>query len=208
MAGKKGRSGPKSRYSQGMLIAAEHMAKAGMVDRDIGKELGISESTFSKWKREHPEFVDALKRGKKSGRYSRQKFTPGIVLAAEFMARIGMIDKDMAAKIGIHESTFHKWKKDYPEFAEALRRGKEEPNEKVISALYRRALGYAHPEDKIMHYMGEPVIVPTIKHYPPDTSAIIFWLCNRLAEDWRQKNEVMNTFGDAAKELAEAIKKI
>ena len=190
------------------MIAAEFMAKQGLTDKAIAEEMQISQSTLTKWKRDHKEFAMALKRGHKSGRHSHGTYNETVPIAAEFMARIGMIDKDMAVQLGISVSTFHKWKQDFPEFAEALKRGKEEPNEKVVSALYQRAIGYAHAEDKIMHYMGEPIIIPTIKHYPPDTSACIFWLCNRLREQWQQKNEILNTFGDSAKELAEAIKNI
>lgn len=33
-------------------------------------------------------------------------------------------------------------------------------------------------------------IVPTIKHYPPDTVAGIFWLKNRQPDKWREKQEI------------------
>jgi hypothetical protein len=33
------------------------------------------------------------------------------------------------------------------------------------------------------------MIVPTTKHYPPDTAAAIIWLKNRQPERWRDKIE-------------------
>ncbi len=30
-------------------------------------------------------------------------------------------------------------------------------------------------------------MVPTIKHYPPDTTACIFWLKNRQRDKWRDR---------------------
>lgn len=45
-------------------------------------------------------------------------------------------------------------------------------------------------EDKIFQFQGEPIVVPTIKHYPPDTTAAIFWLKNRQPHLWRDKQEV------------------
>ena len=36
---------------------------------------------------------------------------------------------------------------------------------------------------------GQIVITPTIKHYPPDTTAGIFWLKNRQRDKWRDKPE-------------------
>jgi len=37
------------------------------------------------------------------------------------------------------------------------------------------------------------LIVPTVKHYPPDTTAAIFWLKNRQPAKWREKQEVETT---------------
>ena len=33
------------------------------------------------------------------------------------------------------------------------------------------------------------MIVPTTKHYPPDTTAAIFWLKNRQKSKWRDKQD-------------------
>ena len=46
-------------------------------------------------------------------------------------------------------------------------------------------MGYEHPEDKIFLHEGKPVIVPTVKHYPPDTTACIFWMKTRLG--WKDE---------------------
>lgn len=101
-----------------------------------------------------------------------------------------MTDKEMATFLGIAESTFHLWKTKYPEFVEALARGKKEPDDKVEAAMFHRAIGYSHPEDVIMQYRGEPIIVPTTKHYPPDTIAGIFWLKNRRPDRWKDRQEI------------------
>jgi len=147
----------------------------------------------------------AGKKGK-SGRKTRYNKT--MPIAAQFIARAGVIDKDIAKILGIAESTLHKWKQDHPEFAKAIKKGKEEPDDKVVSALYQRALGYEHAEDKIFQFEGMPVVVPTIKHYAPSTTACIFWLKNRRPEEWRDVQEVLNTYDDTVKELAKAIKNI
>jgi hypothetical protein len=48
-------------------------------------------------------------------------------------------------------------------------------------------MGYSAPEDKIFNNDGKPLIVPTVKNYPPDTTAVIFWLKNRRPDEWRDK---------------------
>jgi hypothetical protein len=102
---------------------------------------------------------------------------------------LGVTDKEMADIFGVSEVTFNAWKKEHPEFLKSIKEGKEYADANVASRLYQRALGYSHPEDKIFNDNGEPLIVPTIKHYPPDSVAAIFWLKNRRKDQWRDKQE-------------------
>lgn len=105
------------------------------------------------------------------------------------MAMLGMTDAKIAEEMGVNRATIARWKEKYKEFCDALKKGKETPDDAVQSALFQRAVGYTHPEDKIFQYEGEPIIVPTVKHYPPDVTACIFWLKNRKPEMWRDKRE-------------------
>lgn len=102
---------------------------------------------------------------------------------------LGATDKELADFFGVAESTLNKWKIDYPEFSEALNRGKVDADARVAQSLYHRALGYEHPDTDIRVVNGEVVITPTIKRYPPDTAAAIFWLKNRQRGKWRDKIE-------------------
>ena len=84
--------------------------------------------------------------------------------------------------------TIDNWKTQHPEFLGALKEGKDYfDTVRVEKALVHRALGYSHEEDDIRAVNGEIVITPTVKHYPPDTTAAIFWLKNRQKERWRDK---------------------
>lgn len=103
---------------------------------------------------------------------------------------LGATDKEMADFFGVSEVTFNAWKKNHPEFLKSLKAGKESADANVAKSLYHRALGYSHPEDKIFNDNGEPLIIPTIKYYPPDTTAAIFWLKNRKPQEWRDKREL------------------
>lgn len=127
---------------------------------------------------------------------------------AQHLAGLGKIDTEIADAMGIAESTFHKWKKDHPELKKAIKKGKVDPDDQVEKSLFERANGYSHAEDEIFQYKGVAVIVPTIKHYPPDVAACIFWLKNRRPKIWREKQEIQHTFDDSAKLLAESIDKI
>ncbi len=116
-------------------------------------------------------------------------------LLAEALARNGLTDKEIAEKIGICEKTLDNWKNEYPEFLLSIKKGKEEPDNQVEQALFKRALGYEHPEDDIKAYEGKIIITPTIKHYPPDTAAAFIWLKNRRPEKWRDRKEITGAEG-------------
>ena len=100
----------------------------------------------------------------------------------------GWTDAQMAEFFDVAESNWHDWKQKHPEFRESLKDWKIEADAIVERCLFERATGYSHPEDKIFKPAGEdPTIVPTIKHYPPDTVAGIFWMKNRQPDKWREK---------------------
>ncbi|WP_394896472.1 transposase [Clostridium paraputrificum] len=46
------------------LILVEAWARNGLTDKQIANNLGISKDTFYKYKKEHTDFSDSLKRGK------------------------------------------------------------------------------------------------------------------------------------------------
>ena len=118
------------------------------------------------------------------------KFKEEYIELAKNYSLLGAIDEEMAEFFNVSVSTFNKWKKDHPKFSESIRSGKVVADAKVANSLYNRALGYSHPEDKIFNANGEPLVVPTTKHYPPDTKACEFWLKNRQPDKFKDKHEV------------------
>lgn len=120
---------------------------------------------------------------KKTGHPS--KFSPEIQRQAKILAAKGFTDKEMAQVFDVKEQTLNNWKNAHPKFFESLKDEKAKADAKVVKSLYERACGYNHPEDKIFNNNGEPLIVPTIKHYPPDPVSMIFWLKNRQRDEWK-----------------------
>ncbi|QES94394.1 terminase [Empedobacter brevis] len=112
---------------------------------------------------------------------------------ARKLCLLGATDAELGDFFNVTETTINNWKIDFPEFFESIKKGKEYADANVANKLYNRALGYEHEEDKIFNDQGVPLIVPTIKHYPPDTAAAIFWLKNRQPAKWREKQEVEAT---------------
>ena len=107
---------------------------------------------------------------------------------ARKLCLLGATDKQMADFFGVTEQTVNNWKQKHPRFFESIKEGKLKADAEVASSLFQRACGYEQPEDKIFCTDGRATIVPTIKHYPPDTAAAFIWLKNRAG--WRDKTDI------------------
>lgn len=125
------------------------------------------------------------------------KYKPEFVGQAQKLAALGATDREVAEFFEVDERTLNRWKHTQPEFCQALKVGKDAADERVELSLYRRAVGYSHDAVKIFMPAGaeKPVYAPYTEHFPPDTTAAIFWLKNRRKEDWRDKQEVEYTGG-------------
>ena len=123
------------------------------------------------------------------GKY-QEWLTPEGLLKIEGWARDGLIDEQIAQNIGIRAATLYEWKKRFPQFSEALKKGKEIVDRQVENALLKRALGYEYEEVKEKFEGGELTErTVTKKEVVADTTAQIFWLKNRKPDTWRVKPE-------------------
>lgn len=140
------------------------------------------------------------KRGRKS-EYQKEYADQALKLCL-----LGAIDKELAEVFSVSVQTLNKWKKDYPEFLESLKKGKNIADANVASRLYNRAIGYSCKATKFATSEGRITDSKEyIEHYPPDTTAAIFWLKNRQPEKWRDKKEVDANvnLGDELEELSD-----
>ena len=133
--------------------------------------------------------MEEMDERKKTGR--KEKYDSEVkphLLKISAWARDGLVDLDIAKNLDICEATFYKYKREKPEFAEALRVGKEEADILVENAMFKKAIGYAYDEVTYEKQGDELVEVKRVKkEAAPDTTAQIFWLKNRKSADWRDK---------------------
>lgn len=126
-----------------------------------------------------------------SGR--KTSFKQEYIQLAENYALLGATDAEIAEFFSVSEQTLNSWKKKFPKFLESLKKGKAVADSNVASKLYNRAIGYDCKATKIVTYEGKVTDqVEYVEHYPPDTTAAIFWLKNRQPGKWRDKKEVEN----------------
>ncbi len=101
------------------------------------------------------------------------------------LSLLGLNDKEMAVFLGVTETCLNNWKLKYPEFIESIKNGKEIADGKVVQSLYKRACGIEKTFTVVKYKNGEPYELENTTYYPPDTGAIVFWLCNRTHGKWR-----------------------
>lgn len=103
----------------------------------------------------------------------------------EGWARDGMTDEQIAVNMGISARTLYRWKLQYCQICQALKKGKDVADREIENALFKRAKGYDVTETKIKAKNGVVIEKTEItKHIPGDTTAQIFWLKNRKPEYW------------------------
>lgn len=115
------------------------------------------------------------------------KYKPEFVELAYKIAVLGADDKRLVKFFGCGERQLNIWKKQYPEFGAALKKGKDEWDAEVVKSLYHRAMGYSHKAVKVFFHEGQVIEHEYVEHYPPDTAACIFWLKNRQPDHWRDQ---------------------
>lgn len=118
------------------------------------------------------------------------KFNPDQLDEIRNYVYLGATDLQIAEFLGISESTYHLWKKEYPEFSESLKDWKVTANAMVEKSLYHRAIGYEHPAIHFASYQGKVTETEYVEHYPPDTRAGEYWLNNRDPERWKNKQHI------------------
>lgn len=120
---------------------------------------------------------------------------------AKIVGELGGTDKELAAALGVSHQGLKDWKKQHADLLATLKKSKELADSQVEKSLFQRAIGYSHPDVHISTHEGRVIVTPTVKHYPPDTTACIYWTKNRRPDLWRdaQRHEHTGADGGAIK---------
>lgn len=122
------------------------------------------------------------------GKYERWLAPEGLTLLRGW-TRDGLTDKEIAARIGVARQTLYDWQSRYPDISDAMRRGREVINYAVEDCLIQRVTGYDAVETRTEYDPEGNVLreIRQVRHVPPDTSAIEFWLKNRMRDRYRDQ---------------------
>lgn len=121
----------------------------------------------------------------------------------------GFIDTEIADFFDVDVATLNRWKLKHEAFRESLKEGKRHSDDKVVDALYNRALGFESTEIKTEEIGEGQKVTRTVKQIAGDTTAQIFWLKNRQPDQWRNNPEsevVEDKGGDIVINIIDAVK--
>lgn len=121
---------------------------------------------------------------------------------AHKMCLLGALDRDLATFFGVCRETIINWKKNHPDFRDAVLRGKKAADMEVAASLYQATLDRVITtrqaiKCKEIYYdeNGKRVekerveIVEVDKHIPADFRSQQFWLKNRNPKVWSDKHD-------------------
>ena len=117
----------------------------------------------------------------------RRAYKPEYCELAHNYCLLGATAEELAGFFDVSRGTINNWIASIPEFAAALREGRDLADARVARCLFARAMGYSHKVERKMLHRGEERTISNVVHYPPDTHACIFWLRNRRRQSWREK---------------------
>lgn len=128
-------------------------------------------------------------------------------LLIESLLQNGVNANEIIKKLGITPGIYRYWAKNFPEVRNAIEKGKQPVDLKIVSALYKNAAGYivkeitrkTHTitasdakliEDGFEDKVPKEDVIIREKHVPPNVIAQIFWLKNRLPNDWKDDHSL------------------
>jgi hypothetical protein len=120
----------------------------------------------------------------------KSKYQEGVSVDAEMietLAGYGLNIKEIANVLNVTVRQFQYAAKRNRLLREAMDKGKDKAAKTVMEMLYRKATGFERREIETCRHRGNSNAYPVIKYYPPDLSAIVFWLKNRCPGVWKEK---------------------
>lgn len=106
-------------------------------------------------------------------------YDPRYALQVRHVAALGAKNGEIGKVFGVTLPTLLKWRREHPEFAFAIKEGREDPDNRVEASLFRRAI-------------------------KGDVTACIFWLKCRRPTVWRDRRQLEE--GDGANPTRDQIR--
>lgn len=156
-----------------------------------GSKLAVAKKTEKRRKKKKSQLVI---RGRKAPPIRAESeptniFWPDRIDHVTAIAMKGMTDEEMASVMGVSPALLDSWRKFYPEFNKAIEDGRTLPDQQVIAALHKNAVGYEREVDVVVRGRRGAVVLQTKQYYPGETAAQRYWLNNRQPANWKERSD-------------------
>ena len=142
----------------------------------LGKIFKMNLQRGEKWEKPVTELIECNRWGKPV------KWKNDNVNLVFKLACLGALDKHIADFFQVELQTVNKWKKEHPDFFEALERGRAKANAKVAESLYLNCIDREVNVEEVHIYKGEVIKVQTKKFIQGDKWAQLKWLSLKAPE--------------------------
>lgn len=132
----------------------------------------------------------------------QKELTPWETQLIIALVELGKTDAEIARIVGYSRSGLVKVLKQCG-ISDAIKKAKSTANTRVEAALYMKATGYNYIEDVPTADRSHKITLR--KHVIPETTAGIFWLCNREPDRWKHVNRVDGTGGQTQEEARRSV---
>ena len=109
------------------------------------------------------------------------------------LTKYGLGRKEICEQLGVTTKWFDNMMGRNTELQGLVFEARRIADTAVVNALFRRAVGYNYVETVFDEKGGEK---RSYKHQPPDVTACIFWLKNRMKDEWAESSSVNLTLRD------------
>lgn len=187
-------------YSGRMLPKIRMLLSIGADEHDVAAYLGVSTELLLTWAKQHFDLAEALDARDEIRRWDHER---NVGLAKELAAR-GASDAEIAQAFRVSARTLSRWRRQYPDFDEALRLGVEMQVQVAERTLFQIATGYVYDEERTVPVKGALLKVRETKQSLPDKDALRLFLIAHKPEKYSQKAKP-EAGADEIGELARAI---
>lgn len=182
------------------------LANEGKGEEEIIKHFAVTQKTFRAWMNTKPDFKEAVTQG-------WEKSRPDLLLKdvggrpeiyrpdvhdrmVKAFALMGFKDETIAKNMGIGNTTYYRWLRQFPGFRQSLDEGKRVADIEIIEAMRMMATGFTHQVKKIKIPRGsdETKAIQVVEevYIPPNFAAAKHWLAVRHKDIWGGQNESGN----------------
>lgn len=165
--------------------------REGFTEEEIAGRLNIHVWTLADYKNKYKKLAEALDKPSKW----ETNVQPRLAEIQQWFQE-GVSSDQIIKNLDIGSSTWYEYIDKHPVLADLVKWSKSVINMSVENSLFRAATGYEYEEIKTIieedkNGKKRTRIEKVKRHMPPNPTAMVFWLKNRVPSEWNDRREII-----------------